>query len=621
MRPRQFAGVADRKCRHLLVPRLPVDFDARYDRQVPDETTAAPGPLAANTATLRSCLPDALRREYRERTAEAADGALSFVGHTVRIGDGDGVDWTHPGIAEPPRLWSLKCYGFEFLAWAALGHDDPADCPAAVETFRRWTEAWVDADALAVGTPGYLRRAWTPYAVSLRLCHRARFYAWSGLERDTPGVAALYRHLLWKDALFLSNHVEHDVGGNHLVENGAALATAGALLESDRLWDEGVGVLVAAGDQFLADGGHFERSPMYHALVLTQYLTALDLARRTGRSVPPEVRRVATEGTRFLAAVVGPDGRIPLLNDSVYGFALPAGAVLDYAAAVGVDPDVAAGRESDPAAMEPSGYYTLDSGASRLLLDGGAVGPPHLPAHSHVDLLSVLLWVDGRPVFTDTGTREYAGTDARQYARSVAAHNTVQYGDVEPIPVGGSFLMGRRVEPTVRAGCESGVGWVDGAYERPGGAGTGYRHRRRAFGGDGWWLVHDTVTADAARPVRSRLHADPACSVRFAESGPDDALVVASEASDGAETDPLVHLVPLGADAVTVSTSPSYPEFGRTVERPSVTLRREGREVAFGFLVSAEAHGSVDLDERGDGGLSLRIDGEARSLPATDEPR
>nr|WP_276252154.1 heparinase II/III-family protein [Halomicroarcula sp. SHR3] len=83
-----------------------------------------------------------------------------------------------------------------------------------------------------------------------------------------------------------------------------------------------------------------------------------------------------------------------------------------------------------------------------MLVDGGQPGPAHLPGHTHNDGLSVAFWADGKRLLTDTGTRGYAPTNQREYARSVAAHNTVQYGDVEPMPVGGSYLLGRRVEPS-----------------------------------------------------------------------------------------------------------------------------------------------------------------------------
>jgi len=45
--------------------------------------------------------------------------------------------------------------------------------------------------------------------------------------------------------------------------------------------------------------------------------------------------------------------------------------------------------------------------------------------HSHNDLFSPLIYLNGVPILADTGTSVYLGNDAdRDYLRSAAAHNT-----------------------------------------------------------------------------------------------------------------------------------------------------------------------------------------------------
>ncbi|MDS0299660.1 heparinase II/III family protein [Halogeometricum sp. S1BR25-6] len=609
MKPRQLAGVADRKLRHAVVPALPVDFDARYDRRVPDDLSCTPGPLRANTTVLRRSLSGADRSAFRARAAEATDGEATFLDRTIRVEGPDGVGWHDEAVYEPPALWALKFHGFEFLRGAYLGHDDPTDCPAATETFPRWLADWQADESTNIGTEAYLRRAWTPHSVSFRLLNAARYYAWLGADERHPALAARLQRLLYRNASFLSNHVEHDIGGNHLIENGIALVVAGLLVDDagDPWVDAGVEVLVDAADQFLADGGHFELSPMYHVLTLTRYLTALDLLRRYGRTPPSEIRAAAERGTAFLRAIAPPDRRLPLLNDSVHGESLSLRACLRYASAVGVDPGPSA-----TTAMPDSGYYWLGRGDDALLVDAGGIGPPHLPAHSHNDQFSVLLWVDGRSVLTDTGTYEYAPTDRRQHTRSVAAHNTVQYGDVEPIDIAGSYLMGRRFDPRVRHGVVDGVTAFDGAYRRVGN--DAYAHRRRIYAADDWWLVWDRVTADEARPVRSRLHVDPDVAV---DGAADTGAAGLGFRTDG-DADPLAYLYSLEAAETTVGTSPYFPSFLTEVERPSVTLRSSGADVSFGFLLSKRPYETVALERDGADPRALSLDGTDRSLPDLD---
>lgn len=657
MRARQLLGVAERKLRHLVVPSLPVDFDARYEPSAPVDVTANPRPLRENVARLRGSLASETRAAYRERLGGLEDGEVTFIRRTVAVTGPDGVVWTGTAVTDPPALWALKFHGFAFLPWAFLGADDPAACPAATATAREWLHDWDRDPETRVGTEAYLRRVWTPHAVSLRVINLARYYAWARLDepdsRDEEQFAALLRRLVAKNAAFLASHVEHDVGGNHLIENGAALVMAGVFLDVERWGQQGRSVLTEAADQFLADGGQFERSPMYHVLTLTRYLTVLDLLEATDRAVPPAVRRVAAAGTAFLRALEPPDGRLPLLNDSVHGESLSLRACLAYAGRVGVDappsgnperalssdggaarihgdavapdcdapvPDRDAPDRPGGGGLDASGYYWLDTDCGRVLVDGAAIGPPHLPAHSHNDHFAVLLWIGDHRVATDTGTVVYAPTSERSYCRSVAAHNTVQYGDCEPIPVGGSYLFGRRIDATVRTGVGDHGPAFDGWYRRGDGS---YAHRRRVFAGENWWLVWDDVAGDAGTdsppPVRSRLHLDPAVSVT---TGGEGRLDFDHDDASGAE--PLVSLYPVGDvtppgspdDPPAVGTSPHYPQFGVRETRPSVTLRGDGPAAAMGYLLSPRSFESVAVDAT-DPGLVLSLDGRTRRLYAT----
>jgi hypothetical protein len=367
---------------------------------------------------------------------------------------------------------------------------------------------------------------------------------------------------LYKNATFLRNHIEHDVGGNHLVENAIAMLVAGLVFEDGADWAS-VGrrlLIEAAETQFLSDGGHFERSPMYHVMVLTRYVTAVDLLERYGEPIPDAIRETARDATVFLRSLSPPDDRIPLLNDSVFGEVLSLPEVLRYADAASV---ATALDRSRSARLEGSGYYWLGTGDDRMLIDGGAVGPPHLPGHSHVDLLSVLLWIDGQRVLTDTGVFQYADDDRRVYARSVRAHNTVQIGESGPIRVGGQYLMGSRVDPTVLQYDEADGRFV-GRYRRSNPLGEGYQHTRRVAADLGSWRVTDVVRGASDRTVTSRLHFHPETSVEpeapneFGIAREDGDRLGTLRVAAGVETD--------------VCRTPYYPRFGEEHARDAVEM-------------------------------------------------
>ena len=616
MQPRQIAGIAERKSRELLLPHLPVDFDRRYHRRVPDDPPVRLESVARNTELLRKCIDDTTRERYRTRAREAAGGAPTFMNRTLRVAEGVDVEWYDDRFEALPLLWPLKLYAFQPISWLYLGFDPRENAAEEFRaTFDGWIEDWIES--VEIGRPGYLRRAWTPWAVSLRIVYWSRYLAWrDAVSSDGSGgdFERAFRRELYKNALFLRNHVETDVGGNHLIENGAALIVAGVLF-SKRSWIKGgTSILTdAATTQFLEDGYHFERSPMYHVLTLTRYLTVCDLLDRGEQSVPGELRTTADKATAFLRFLRPPNGRIPLLNDAVYGQALPLEDCLQYADAIGFENEGGVERWAPPARTESikrtSGYRWLRTDDGAMLIDGGLVGPPHLPGHSHSDTLSVLLWLDDRPVMTDTGTFGYVAGSRREYARGVRGHNTVQVGDTEPITLGGTYLMGPRPEPTTRH--ERGiVSLFEGRYEAMPYDRAAYTHHRAAYAGDKWWVIRDAVSGQENRPTCSQLHLHPDVDPSIDSTGR-----VRLELGGG---DGVAFVYPLEATRVSINAGWRFPRFGVSDSRPVIQLYAKDTKVdpmTLGFLITRHNIDDIAVKSTDIGLTHLHVAAEEYRLP------
>lgn len=494
----QLGGIAERKMRHAVIPQVPIDFDERYERRTPDELVSNTEPIERNSHKLRASLSETERERYRDRFEESADGRYTFLNRTIDFGEG--IDWQHEKLDEYPLLWRLKLQAFEHLEWLVLGYEPGTPEADVRDTFQRQLLSWAASNP--IGEKRYLRRSWIPHSVSLRVVNWSRYAAWRS-RIDSEAVPGQLYGEIYKNALFLSNHTEYEIGGNHLIENAIALVIAGVLFENHETgWiRQGVEILRRAGEtQFMTDGGHFERSPMYHIMVLRRYITACDLLSGIGRSVR-ELEETVERALGFLAEISNPVGRIPLLNDSVYREQLEASTCLEYGEIAGFTP-----REISLTWDGGSGYRTLGSRAGTLLMDVGEVGPKHLPAHSHNDQLTVLVWVDDAPLLTDTGVYDYAKNSRRQFARSVRAHNTVQYGDIEPIPVGGSYLMGRRTSiETVSESDRT----ITAKYERRALAGPTYECRRTVTASSDGWRIRDKVESETEATVTVRYHFHP----------------------------------------------------------------------------------------------------------------
>jgi len=144
-----------------------------------------------------------------------------------------------------------------------------------------------------------------------------------------------------------------------------------------------------------------------------------------------------------------------------------------------------------------------------VVVDCGPIGPDHLPAHAHGDILSLELSVDGERVIVDPGVFEYQGP-SRAWSRSTAAHNTVCLDGEDQCEFWSVFRVGRRTAGralhwSVTADGFQLVGSHDG-YRHLDGA---PRHERLVRVGPGRLLVVDWVTAGAGQEVRSGLLLHP----------------------------------------------------------------------------------------------------------------
>jgi hypothetical protein len=107
---------------------------------------------------------------------------------------------------------------------------------------------------------------------------------------------------------------------NHLLKNLTGLVGLALFLTDERLLRFVIKHLLLQFEvQVLEDGGHFERSPGYHAQVLADLIDVSNLLQASG-SMPGAVRQLEAAVVRMRSwwgALVLPDGSVPLLNDSV----------------------------------------------------------------------------------------------------------------------------------------------------------------------------------------------------------------------------------------------------------------------------------------------------------------
>lgn len=531
-------------------------------------------PLALSTLAgwIARKYPDGPSDRQCQLAQEALVRRFTFLNRSMEFGTGP-IDWSPPGTS---RLWQYHLHYGESVAALALRTRQTLDTRGA-------DHAWALVDEWIAGNPPGRRPGWEPYPLSLRVANWATMLGaldgvGSGAGREKQLIQALAAQ-----GRFLGRHLEYHLGGNHLIKNAKALLILGVLIEGP----EGAAARRRGGElllselrrQVLADGGHVERSPLYHGQVLEDVLDCLALS---GAAQPTtvltedevgEMRSIADRMSAWLQVMLHPDEGLPLFNDCVVAGEPTPRALLAYAARI-----LSWRRSEDtrPAvALASSGYYVIQSGRGRVVIDCGAVGPDDLPAHAHADTLSYELTWGTERVVVDSGTAEYAPDELRRYVRSTAGHNTVMVDDAEQSEVWASHRVGRRAYPVcARLRMDPDAIVFAGAHDGYGRLGV-VHHRHVVALGDAW-LIADELVGLGRHRFESFVHLHPAFAAE--RVGKDEWLVRGG--------DVCLRVVPLGELASEVTAAWYCPDWGKAL--PASVLRFSGDgflPLAFGYML------------------------------------
>lgn len=408
--------------------------------------------------------------------------------------DLDVVGWDHPAL---PLLWRYHQHYFDDL--------NAQGSPGRRAWHRTLVQRWLEANPPGRGT------AWAPYPTSLRIVNWIKCLL-GGEPGEPQWLASLAVQARW-----LTRRLERHLLGNHLFANAKALVFAGLFFdgaEADAWLHTGIDIVLRElPEQILADGAHFERSPMYHLLALEDLLdlvNAVEALAPAGRPTPartqllPALRSRVGPMLHWLRCLRHPDGTLARFNDTAEGVAPPADDVERYAAALGCAGPMPA--HEGVLALRPSGYVRARRGEALLLADVAPIGPDYLPGHAHADTLSFELSLHGRSIIVNRGTSEYGEGSRRQLERGTAAHSTVQIGGHDSSEVWAGFRVGRRARPLdVQLDGWSLAAAHDGYAHLPGRP----LHRRAWQLHDRELVVHDQVVPAPRLPAVARFHLAP----------------------------------------------------------------------------------------------------------------
>jgi uncharacterized heparinase superfamily protein len=285
---------------------------------------------------------------------------------------------------------------------------------------------------------------WEPYPISLRTVNWIKWVL-NGHQMSEKQLISLFQQLDW-----LSQRLEYHLLGNHLIANVKALIFGGLFFSGDRSgrWlDKGLSIMNhQINEQILDDGGHFERSPMYHAIILEDILDIIQMAEVYKKEISDNVvsfwRKIALKMLSALEAMCHPDGEIGFFNDAAMGIAPRLSDLILYADQLKIRyrRDVTKNIQILPT----TGYVSITRKSMALLVNIAPIKPDYLPAHAHADTFSFELSIGTQRVFVNSGTSCYGDGPERLRQRKTSAHNTLSVDGEDSSEVWSGFRVARR---------------------------------------------------------------------------------------------------------------------------------------------------------------------------------
>lgn len=449
--------------------------------------------------------------------------------------------WDHPAKA---KLWRYNQHYFDDL-----------NAEGAAE--RSIWHGVLIADWIAENEP-VRGTGWEPYPTSLRIVNWVK-WALAGNSLDEATQHSLAIQTRW-----LTRRLEYHLLGNHLFANAKALVFAGLLFdgpEAARWLAKGCAILDREiPEQILSDGGHFELSPMYHALAVEDMLDLVNITCAFGHYDLADAWRARIPSMlRWMVALTHPDGDLAFFNDTAIGIAPATDRLLAYAERLECP---APPLLPDLLHLQDSGYVRLTRCSAVLIADLARIGPDYLPGHAHADTLSFELSLKGQRVIVNSGTSVYGTDQERSRQRGTAAHSTVVIDEQNSSEVWSGFRCGRRARPfDIKLLDDEGVIKVTAAHD-------GYRYLQGApVHSRSWQLsavglnLRDQIEGRGEHQAELRLHLPP--SVAVSRKGPGEVELLQ-------ESGQILAVVTVDAGEIIASQSSWHPEFGRSA--PSTVL-------------------------------------------------
>ena len=278
-----------------------------------------------------------------------------------------------------------------------------------------------------------------PYPISLRINNVIKFNLLHNINDN-----AINKNL-YADLDILNKKIEYHIMANHLLENAFALFV-GAYYFNDKEKLNKARCLLEnqLKEQILNDGMHYERSIMYHSIILERLLDTINLI--DSNQHDPILRTLKSFSVKMTGFLKNWESfnQPPMMQDATNGIALAQKELLSYAKRLLGD-----SYPKTPSLLSDSNYRILNQDSLQIVANVGQISPSYQPGHAHADELNFELYYKGTPLIVDRGISTYEKNTKRQIERSTIAHNCLCINNENSSEIWGGFRVAKRASVTI----------------------------------------------------------------------------------------------------------------------------------------------------------------------------
>lgn len=386
------------------------------------------------------------------------------------------IKWEENSI---PKLWIYHLHYFDFL--------ENFDKEKGIKIIHNWIEST---------PPSLSSSGWEPYPISLRVVNWIKFITkYSVYDKEIFDSLSLQGYWLFKQR-------EYHLLTNHLFKNVVALLYLGFLFNKKKWGKWALKELKRQLEEQVTDEGyHFEFSPTYHALFIKDLLDIYNLIKNNTKGHYNDLLRELSDkiqrGLHWLDYFSRDEKYLPINDVNYEGCPLPS-QLENYASSLGIQQNMSSNDQI-------SKYYPiLENHGLKIMLYCAPINPPYNPAHSHADILSVLLWYNGHPILIDTGNYDYEESAERIYARSTSAHNTIVIDGKNQCELWKVFRIGDRGKSFNKTIDDNTVSCSHDGYGK-----IGVIHKREIVKIDNGFRIIDYLSGKGNHSIEMFLHFSP----------------------------------------------------------------------------------------------------------------